>query len=75
MSYGNVAIRYNVDISERIDINKTGASKGCIIFHFWYFKDIGYKFEPHVCNSCHNILMMAHEFKKNVNTECKRLLL
>ena len=52
-----------IDISEGIDINKTDPSKECIIYHYWYFKDIGYKFEPHVCNGCHDILMMACELK------------
>ena len=50
-----------IDIFEEIDINKTVASKECIIFHYWYFKDIGYKFEPHVRNGCDDILMMACE--------------
>ena len=27
------------------------------------FKDIGYKFEPHVSNSCYDILTMACELK------------
>ena len=26
-----------IDISERIDINKTGASKECDICYYWYF--------------------------------------
>ena len=25
-----------IDISERIDINKTNASKECDIYHYWY---------------------------------------
>ena len=29
----------------------------------WCFKGIGYKCEPNVCNSCHNITMMADELK------------
>ena len=40
---------------------KRKASKKCIICHYWYFKNIGYKFEPHVCNGCHDILMTAYE--------------
>ena len=28
-----------------------------------YFKDVGFKFEPHVCNKCHDILMTAYELK------------
>ena len=30
---------------------------------FWYFKDIGYKFELHVCNKCHDVLMTAYELQ------------
>ena len=52
-----------IDISEEIDINKTGASKECMICYYWYSKDIGFKFEPHVCNGCHDILMMAYELE------------
>ena len=32
-----------------------------MICYYWYFKDIGYKFEPYVCNRCHDISMMAYE--------------
>ena len=34
-----------------------------MICHYWYFQDIGYKFEPHLCNKCHDISMMAYELK------------
>ena len=37
-----------IDISEGIDVNKTSSSKECDICHFWYFKDIGFKYDPHV---------------------------
>ena len=47
------------DISEGIDINKTNASKECEFCHYWFFKDIGFKFEEHVCNKCHDLLMRA----------------
>ena len=30
-----------IDVSEGIDVNKTGASKDCIICHCWYFLDEG----------------------------------
>ena len=59
------------DVSEGIDINKTSASKECMLCHYWYFKDVGFKFEPHVCNKCHDVLMTAYELKNiailNVN--------
>ena len=31
--------------------------------HYWYFKDVEFKFEPHVCNKCHDVLMNAYELK------------
>ena len=52
-----------IDISEGIGINKTSASKECMLFHNWYFKDVGFKFEPHVCNKCHDVLMTVYELK------------
>ena len=45
------------------EINETNASKECMLCHYWYFKDFGFKFEPHVCNKCHDILMYADELK------------
>ena len=52
-----------IDASEGIDVNKTSASKECELCHYWFFKDIGFKFEEHVCNRCHDLLTMAHSLK------------
>ena len=52
-----------IDISEGIDTNKTSASKECMLCHYWCFKDVGFKFEPDVCNKCHDVLKTANEFK------------
>ena len=51
------------DISEGIDTSKTSASKEIMLCHYWYFKDVGFKFERHVCNKCHDALMTACELK------------
>ena len=48
-----------IDISEGIDINKTNASKECKICRYWYFKDIGFKYEPYLCNDCHGLMQKA----------------
>ena len=48
-----------IDISEGIDVNKTRESKSCDICHYWYFLDKGFKFQPDVCNGCHDGLMMS----------------
>ena len=34
-----------------------------MLCHYWYFKDVGFKFEPHVCNKCHDVLMTTYELK------------
>ena len=44
-----------------IDLNKTTVSKEFILGHYWYFKNIGYKFESHVCNKYHDVLVTAYE--------------
>ena len=57
-------LRYQkIDISSGIDINKTNASKECKLCHYWFFKDIGFKLEDHVCNKCHDLLMIAYSLK------------
>ena len=52
-----------LSISEGIEIKKTSASKECMLCHYWYFKNFGFKFELHVCSKCHDVLMTAYEFK------------
>ena len=46
-----------IDVSEGIDVNKTSASKECDVCHYWYFLNYSFKFQPNVCNRCHNLLM------------------
>ena len=52
-----------IDASEEIDVNKTGTSKECELCHYWFFKDIGVKFEEHVCSKCHGLLTIACSLK------------
>ena len=51
-----------IDISEGIDIKKTNALKECKICHYYYFKDIGFKYESHLCNGCHGSMLKAISF-------------
>ena len=58
-----------IDVSEEIDISKTSKPKECMICHYWYFKEVGYKF--------HAVSMMAYELKliailnaKGVDSRC-----
>ena len=51
---------YNrIDVSELIDIYKTSASKESNICCYWYFLNKGFKFQPYVCNRCHDLLMIS----------------
>ena len=52
-----------IDVSAGIYINKTCLSKECELCHYWFFKDVGFKFEEHVCNGCHDLLTMAYSLK------------
>ena len=52
-----------IDVSERINVNKTSISKECELCHYRSFKGIGFKFEEYVCNRCHNLLTMAYSLK------------
>ena len=51
-----------INISEGIDVNKTNLSKECDICHNLYFKDIGFKYEPYLCNGCHDLIQQAISF-------------
>ena len=57
-------LRYEkIHVSEGIDVNKTSASKECDLCHYWFFKDVGFKFQEHVCNGCYDLLTMAYSLK------------
>ena len=52
-----------INVLEEIDVNKTSASKECELRHYWFFEGIGFKFEEHVCNRCHDLLTIAYSLK------------
>ena len=51
-----------IDISEGIDVNKTNLSDECDIWHYWFFKNIGFKCEPYLCNGCHDLIQKTISF-------------
>ena len=61
-----------IDASEGIDVNKTSASRKCELSHYWFFKDVGLKFEEHICNGCHNLLTMTYSLKNIAILSAKR---
>ena len=65
-----------IDISEGIDFNKTISSKECMICHYCYFKGIGFKYQPYVCNGCHDFSMIVRNLSDFVilgiqNIDCR----
>ena len=64
-------------ISEGIDFDKTNKSVECMIGPYWYFKDIGFKYQPYVCNRCHDFSTIIQKLDdlvilrvKGVNYRC-----
>ena len=51
-----------IDISEGVDVNKVNLSKECDTCQYWYFKDIGFKYEPYLCHGCHDLMQKAMGF-------------
>ena len=51
-----------IDISKGINVDKISASKECDICHYWCFKDIGFKYEPYLCNWGHDLMHKAMSF-------------
>ena len=43
-----------IDISERIDLNKTNKSKECMLCHYWYFAHKNVSYGPYICDDCYN---------------------
>ena len=65
-------LRYHkINVSEGLDVNKTSESKEYELCYYWFLKDVGFKFEKHVCNKCHDLLTMAHSLKNIATLRAK----
>ena len=51
-----------IDVSEGIGVNMRSASKECIICHYWYFVNKGFKSRSDVCKEYHAVIMMSMNF-------------
>ena len=63
-----------IDASEGIETNKTSLSKECMLCHYWFFKDVGFKLEEHVCNGYHDLLTMAYSLENIAILSAKRAI-
>ena len=48
-----------IGVSDGINVNKKSASKECDVCHYWYFLNYSLKFQPNICNRCHDLLIMS----------------
>ena len=53
-------------------MNKTSGSKERELCHYWFFKDVAFKFEEHVCNRCHDLLTVTYSLKNIAILSAKR---
>ena len=60
------------DISEGIDINKTNLSKECGIYHYWYFRNICFKYWGLYLYGCHDLIQKAMSFNNIAVVYVKR---
>ena len=51
-----------IDVSEGIDVNKANGLQKGIICHYWYFLKINFRFQPNVCDGCHDLTQNFAEF-------------
>ena len=54
------------DVSEEIDINKSGKSKEFNLCHYWYFLSKNFTYEPYLCNGCHDLMQKTVSFNSVV---------
>ena len=47
-----------IEVSDGTDIKKTSALNEYDVFHYSYFLNYSFTFQPNVCNTCHDLLMM-----------------
>ena len=64
-----------IEVPDGIDVNKTSTSKECDIFHYSYFSNFSLKFQPNICNKCHDLLMMSMSFSNIATLNIRTLII
>ena len=47
-------------------IRQNRYQKNVKICLYWYFKDIGFKYEPHLCDGCHGLVQIINVSFNNI---------
>ena len=65
-------LEYNrVDVSVGIVINNICGLRECIMNRYWYFLEINFRFEPEVCDGCHDLMQKTMSFNNVANVSVK----
>ena len=51
-----------IEVSERIDVNKTSELEECNICNYRYFLHKGFQFQSNIWNGSHNLLIMSKHY-------------
>ena len=62
-----------IDISERIDIDKTNKSKEYKFCHYWYFLNKNFGYGPYICDDCYNFSQKSKDFKNIAIVHIKKI--
>ena len=58
-----------IDITERIDLDKTNKSREC---HYWYFLNKSFSYGPFTCDGCYDIVQRSASFKNIIIIHVKK---
>ena len=67
-------IKYErINISERIDVNKTNKSKQCKFCYYWCFLHKKFSYGPYICDDCCNFFQKSRDFKNITIVHIKKI--
>ena len=52
-----------INISKRIDVNKTNKSQECMLCHYWYFLHKNFNYRTYLCDYCYSFSQKSIDFK------------
>ena len=73
ISYKNSVIQGKLMFQKELTLMKQVYQRNVCFVIIWYFRDLGFKFKPHICNKRHLVLMAAYELKSIAILNVKRV--
>ena len=51
-----------IDISERMNVDKTNELRECKFCHYWYFLNKSFSYSPFICDGCYDMMQRSTDF-------------